>query len=362
MDKATERWLIDTYEAVFDPEGFLEQFQKLAAMHDSPICALHVEGPGLKDIGFTAGVDIEQVARDYPQFDNLWIERGTGDLLARGVTHDGWHTPLEEMERTDYHRYLLKPLDIDHSIGALCDLQSSGVFTMLSISRSRRVGAYQDTDVATLQALRPHLQAITRLYTRAREQDNHAAGLQALLDQERTPRLKLDASLRIEAANRAALRLLEDGDLLRVLSNGQLAASTLGAQRLTTAAQSDAPFEMMLTSPDGDRRALLNADPLQPARQRGHTAQVSYLISITLLRQPLEGPDRRLMNLFELTQREADLAHALARHFTLPAAAEDAGMKHETARSHLKRCFDKTRTRSQAELVALLRDLLRESS
>jgi len=358
VDKATERWLIDTYEAVFDPEGFLEQFQKLAAMHDSPICALHVEGPGLKDIGFTAGVDIEQVARDYPQFDNLWIERGTGDLLARGVTHDGWHTPLEEMERTDYHRYLLKPLDIDHSIGALCDLQSSGVFTMLSISRSRRVGAYQDTDVATLQALRPHLQAITRLYTRAREQDNHAAGLQALLDQERTPRLKLDARLRIDVANQAALRLLSEADLIYLLGNGQLSARTLEPRRFANAAQSGDPFELMLISQDGSRRAILQADPVPAGLLQGATSEPGYLISITVLAQPLDEPGQRLQKALDLTEREADLAHALATTFSLPEAAQLAGMKYETARSHLKRCFDKTSTRSQAELVVLVRDIL----
>ncbi len=360
MDKPTQDWLVETYESLFDADAFHEQFGKLAATLDSPICALHIEGPGLKNIGFTTGVSIEKIAADYPRFDNLWIERGTSDLLSRGVTHDGWHTPLKQMERTDYHRYLLKPLDIDHSIGVLCDLQPSGVFTMLSISRSRGVGSYNDADVAALQSLRPHLQAITRLYTRAREQEHHVVGLQALLDQDRAARLKLDAQLRIEAANRAALQLLDEADLIRILPDGRLSASTRRPGCLAAAVQSGEPFELMLAGQGGIRRALLSADLLPTEHLSGGFSTAGYLISITMLPQRLGCPDRRLMNLFGLTQREADLAHALARKFTLRAAADAVGMKHETARSHIKRCFDKTRTHSQAELVALLRDILKE--
>jgi len=58
--------------------------------------------------------------------------------------------------------------------------------------------------------------------------------------------------------------------------------------------------------------------------------------------------------LYELTPREAELACALTSGMTLEQAAEQLGMTYETARSHLRRIFDKTETTRQSELIVLL--------
>lgn len=62
-----------------------------------------------------------------------------------------------------------------------------------------------------------------------------------------------------------------------------------------------------------------------------------------------------LVRRFGLTATEARIAADLATGATLPAAADRAGIRLTTARTHLQRVFDKTGARSQVALVALLR-------
>lgn len=356
----SERWLIETYESVFDPDAFVEQFRKLAEAHDSPICALHVEAPGEKDFGFTSGVDLNEFASAYPEFDNLWLQRGTADLFSGGITHDGMHTPLWEMERTDYHRYLLKPLDVDHSIGVLCDAQPTGSFMVLALSRSRTAGVYSDESVHQLRALQSHLGAICRLYMRACGEARRAADIQALLDQAPTPRFTLDSRLRVRSANRSAEQLLAEGDLVGLGSEGILSiVDRQAARRFTSRVSRGGPMELMLFARDTGRRAVLQAEPFQPKRLGTgtlHTAGV--LVTVAPVPRTLVPPVQRLAGLFGLTLREAEIAYALSTHFNLRAAAEVTGMRYETARSYLKQCFEKTHTSSQVELVSLVRDAL----
>ena len=58
-----------------------------------------------------------------------------------------------------------------------------------------------------------------------------------------------------------------------------------------------------------------------------------------------------LMNRFDLTLAEAKLAHRLANGAALKEAADALGIREQTARTYLKRVFQKTETCRQAELV-----------
>jgi DNA-binding CsgD family transcriptional regulator len=61
-----------------------------------------------------------------------------------------------------------------------------------------------------------------------------------------------------------------------------------------------------------------------------------------------------LKRAFGLTRREAALASALSTGKPIDAAADEIGMAYETARSHLRRIFDKTQTSRQTELMTVL--------
>ena len=59
-----------------------------------------------------------------------------------------------------------------------------------------------------------------------------------------------------------------------------------------------------------------------------------------------------LVDLYGLTPAESKLASLLAEGLSLEAAGQALGIRHNTARTHLARVFDKTGTSRQAELVA----------
>jgi DNA-binding CsgD family transcriptional regulator len=58
--------------------------------------------------------------------------------------------------------------------------------------------------------------------------------------------------------------------------------------------------------------------------------------------------------LYGLSEREAEVAHAVVTGRTLHEIARSLGVDKETVRSHLKRVFEKTHTSRQAELARLL--------
>jgi DNA-binding CsgD family transcriptional regulator len=77
--------------------------------------------------------------------------------------------------------------------------------------------------------------------------------------------------------------------------------------------------------------------------------------------KPRASPEA-LRDLFQLTRTEAALAAALAGGVSLIEAANQLGVTHNTARSHLRAVFSKTGAHRQSQLVRLVQASLAELS
>ena len=87
-------------------------------------------------------------------------------------------------------------------------------------------------------------------------------------------------------------------------------------------------------------------------------------LGIVLVTDPEHSrfPKRSLIQLtLGLSNSEARIALALINGASLVQAAQDVGVSHETARTHLKQVFAKTNTNRQTELVVLLNRIFRLS-
>src|SRR5262249_48698054 len=94
--------------------------------------------------------------------------------------------------------------------------------------------------------------------------------------------------------------------------------------------------------------------PLMSSRNAFNKDGLTVAVFIT---DPEEAPrpdSQRLGAQFGLTPKESMIAIALMRGKTLIHAAEQLGISHNTARTHLQRIYGKTSTSHQGELLRLL--------
>ena len=83
--------------------------------------------------------------------------------------------------------------------------------------------------------------------------------------------------------------------------------------------------------------------------------------ALVLIAEPDQrgAPSDATLRSLGFSPSEARIAQRLVQGRTLAEAARDHGMAHNTARTHLRNIFVKTRARSQVELVRILCEFAR---
>jgi DNA-binding CsgD family transcriptional regulator len=113
------------------------------------------------------------------------------------------------------------------------------------------------------------------------------------------------------------------------------------------------PPAVPLHRPSGKRPLVVRAMPLDSAK-RSLLAPAVALMMVTDLAEMPRPTAQVLRAAFGLTPKEAELAIRLAAGDTVERAAEALQISPAHARQRLKILFDKTDTRRQSELIALL--------
>jgi DNA-binding CsgD family transcriptional regulator len=167
--------------------------------------------------------------------------------------------------------------------------------------------------------------------------------------------LDLTAAARATLGHGLVLRL-DRGRLACVAARG----TTLLRRHVLALAYAGDPFRVVtlaLPRVDGSPPALarFSALPNPPRVRGGVEAPPVVLVRVAEpeARAPVEAGD--LQALFGLTRAEAHVARrVLDTDGGLPRVASQLGVSLTTARTHLQRVFEKTRTRRQSQLVRLL--------
>ena len=156
--------------------------------------------------------------------------------------------------------------------------------------------------------------------------------------------------------------VLKSGSLLAI-RNGRLVAARVEQRRLIDHFLRSAvgerrylepPMPIRLTGPSNPKGLVLRAVPLPPRDDVFDTFRPSAMITITDLDQPMRVRRRELMALFDLTQREADVAALIGEGFTNERAAHELAISLYTVKQHLKVVFSKMGVDRQSDLVALI--------
>lgn len=177
--------------------------------------------------------------------------------------------------------------------------------------------------------------------------------LRRLLDLSWHAILIMDAGERVLEANERARQLLASRDAIAEDAAGLKASHREEAMLLRLAVREAAlnGASRALRLPRGDGFSF-HAAVLPLGEVPGSPISASAVVLSEL--EQGGPPPALLASLYGFTRCEANLAHLLARGLTIAQASRARGISPHTARHHLRRVFDKTGTKRQAELVRVL--------
>jgi DNA-binding CsgD family transcriptional regulator len=93
---------------------------------------------------------------------------------------------------------------------------------------------------------------------------------------------------------------------------------------------------------------------VRPLVPRGAAGGACCLLLVENPEEQVMPPERRLIDIWGLTEAEARVAALLAAGHAPREAADKLGISFNTVRTHLQRIFAKTDTARQGELIGLL--------
>lgn len=175
----------------------------------------------------------------------------------------------------------------------------------------------------------------------------------------------LDDQARVLMATDAFMRDLAETGQLHV-RNGRLGATRVIIQarisealERTAAGQRTVPVIVSRTPRDPSWVAAASFAPLPAARDTVFLNRAVALVSLELQRRDSTHIAETLTESFGLTPQEARIAVMVGFGANLTNIAADLDITRETARTHLKRIFQKMGLRRQADLIQLTSRLLR---
>ncbi len=299
---------------------------------------------------------------------NPWMPKKM--LMPSGALHRTEELyPEDELVKTEFYADLMAPNDLFKGFGI--SLFNDRRFTFLSIIRSKKAGAPTAEEMRLLAQLTPHLQRALQVHERLELSSPLGATALAALDELKRGVIFVGTNRRMIYANRAAERILADRDGLFLDGKGACRASraaeqalldrllngAIGGRWLGEGDASSSGGVMLVRCPSGARAFGLVVAPMPSPPFGLPAAHVAAAIMISDPEANSGALRDILRRLYQLSEREAELAVRIAEGERLEGAAQSAGITYETARSYLKTIFMKLGVNRQAELAGLVQKL-----
>jgi DNA-binding CsgD family transcriptional regulator/PAS domain-containing protein len=275
--------------------------------------------------------------------------------------------PVEQLESSRFFTEYLVPWDSIYHVGV--DVRDEGRFyARLRVSRPRRTGNFSMEDRRFIEYLVPHFDVAMRTRAALDATRMECAIYADAMDHLTLATVILDGCGRVIHMNSLARDILARHDGIALTNNTLALTHPTDAQRLREAvnraiaagrAGKPGIVEVLRAwRPSGAGHFGVMVRPACTADMDGPmlSPAVAVFISAEEGKQvPTVEPIRKL---FELTHKEAQLAHCLANGRSLQEAAVELGITLNTARAHLRSTFSKTGIDRQARLVrAILRSV-----
>lgn len=287
----------------------------------------------------------------------------TSRLVAR--KHYGWTIDQDiftegEIETLPEYREFFRPRGFGWGAATTFEMPTGDV-AVYSIERRFDHGPMGPRDVASLDALRPHLARAALVAVRTGiDRARLAVETLGVLD---LPAAALGANGRLTAAN-AQMRAFIPSLIVDRLSGVALADKR--SERLFSDAMSailSGHAAAARSIPVRANRALdlpSSVVHLIPVRRSAYDlfGRTAVLLIVTPIGDRRLPSEHLLAGLFDLTPAEARVARAIGLNETIDEIAGRAGLSRETIRAQLKSAMAKTSVHRQSELAILVRGVV----
>ena len=348
--------LIDRiYECAFAPEHWPGVFDELAKIADARGGYLFTANR--KVINWTASASLQLGMQAFVAGDFYTRTSRPARALASG--HAGFLRDYdvftdEELAADPIYRDLLWPAGLGWCAATAIRLPT-GDELFLCVEREHARGPVEATAIEQLDALRPHLARSALMAARLQLERVRAAS--AMLASIGLPALVFDRAGRVLVAN----ELLErPSDHVHWRAQDRFALKDSKADALLRRAmetlQADGAGSnrsFPVRGPDAQVALIAHVVPIRRSARDLFSQSVGVLILMPA-KTPQAPSVELVQSLFDLTAAEARVARSLTMGQTVDEIASENGVSSHTVRTQVRGVLEKTGSRRQADVIALL--------
>ncbi|MBU1376286.1 MAG: helix-turn-helix transcriptional regulator [Alphaproteobacteria bacterium] len=340
----------DIYDAAFDRDLFPALLRKiLGAMNAQSGFLAWIDMESQANFEVQFGNDpafLQSYAETYAQHD---IMRPTLQAAGEGVVMQAYeHLQAPELQDSIFYKEWLAPQGIVDNL-AVNLIKREQMFATMAILRTGDAPPFDAEDTARFTAIVPHIKRAVYMQSRLIHQANLVGGYQRITSGARNGLVLLDDKLCVLDIDRATQGLTG----LRV---DQVLGAPPFEKALGAAVRDAGPVAVELPSEGGEGVTLLCV--AQPLERDGFGdfaggAGVAHAVHVLRVDQPASIAFASMAELYGLTPTEVRVMADAFAHADLTALGDRLGMARATARTHLHRIYDKTRTQGFAGLCLL---------
>lgn len=373
------------YQGATEPEHWNKVLPAISAWVGSPRCMILTPMLPADKGGFYFNNSVPEAfmqlysTKYYAQ--DIWAIRAMErNLLYEGnvILSDEEVVSFDELSRTEFYQDFLFKQDTVHIMsGILFGLNSSGQLPMTTMTfhRGLKDGAFTSYERDRLKLLVPHLSRALGVMVRLRDADLRIVSSLSALDRLSSGVLLFGPQRQLVYANRAARRILEEEDGLRLrhLANvsglGEVVAEDDEVhEALSTAVMGAVSPDILHTEhysravlvprPSGRQEYMLNFSSLASHNEFGAGSDAPRaIVFITDSAATIELDVELMKKTYGLTPAEIRVAESMAECLTVEEAAEQLGVSRATVKSQLQSIYQKTNTNNRAKLMRLIMSL-----
>lgn len=357
------------YESAVNSNHWPIALERLATLFNSHFADLFARTDDRTHFqGLVFGLDRNDYAE---KFLGTWVKRNVWGTarpveVAGEVLSTREMVPKPDLLRSEIYNEYLHPRGLHEGL-RLAIWSGGGWIQDISLLRPWSAGPFAAEEIALGRMLLPHIQRAAATARRVQQATLSAqVGFEAL-DLLHHAALLLDASCRVLQVNRAAERMLEAADGLRMSGPELVAAREADSRNLRAAVAGAAGLggrppqsgAVALSRPSG--RPPLSATVI-PVRESGGWLSLrlpAALLLISDMHANATLSAALITRQFGLTETECDLALDLLAGRSVAAIAGQRGRSVHTVRTHLAHLMGKTQTNRQSDLLRLLMTIAR---